>query len=423
MRRIAPVGIRFRFRFRSVLPVAALMAAAAWQPAAQAQTFEQSLQAASTADAQYTAALAGVAGRRVQSKQAGSAYYPSAAASFNQADVSANGRTTRSISVSQPLFSYDRYLTLKQADPLAALAEADLAQANNDLALRVFLAMADIVRYREQIRALTVQIDGLQEQFRRATRMRELGQGTVTDVSDFQVRVAISQANRVSLRNALDAADRAYTLLTGLRADVPRLEAQVPVWTDARSLDFLLDEVRANAPSARTAQLNVTLAEIALRRVKAQYLPQVSAQIANIHTTIGDSTTATSTNRLSITFSAPLGFSPYYDNQRAETELIRAQETLRYAKDSLATEVTRLDAAVRSYRDEIGIRQQALDGARLSVDANVKSYQGGVKTNIDVITSYQTLADAEVSLVNSRLSLSEAELRIELLVLGPPGLQ
>ena len=379
--------------------------------AAVAQTYEQSLQAARAADAQYSAQLASVSGRRVQSSQAGSAFYPQASVYYNQADVAVNGRSTRNVVLTQPIFSYDRYLTLQQADPLAALAEADLGQANNDLALRVFTAMADIVKNREQIRALGVQINGLEEQLRRATRMRELGQGTITDVSDFQVRVAVAQANRVNLRNALQAADRNFTLLTGLKADVQNIQAEVPVWNDPRSLGELVDFVRVNAPQARTAQLNVVLADIAARRVKAQYLPQVSAQISRVQISGG---AAVDTNRVAITLSAPLGFSTYYDGQRAASELVRTQESLRFAQDSLATETTRLDAAVRSYRDEVLIRRQAVDGARLSVEANVRSYQGGVKTNIDVITSYQTLADSEVALVNTRLTLSEAELRLSL---------
>ncbi|WP_029000674.1 TolC family protein [Azohydromonas australica] len=382
-----------------------------------AQSFEQAVAAARSADAQYTAALAAVANRRVQASQAGAAFYPSAAVNYNQADVSASGRSTRSVSVTQPLLSFDRYLTLKQADPLAALAEVELAQADNDMALRVFTAMADIVRNREQIRALTVQIEGLEEQLRRSRRMRELGQGTVTEVSDFEVRVAVAQANRVSLRNALQAAERNFTLQTGLRADVPTLQVQVPVWPESEDLDALVSYVRERAPAARSAQLNVELARIASRRVVAQYLPQVSAQVARVQTSGFE---PNNSSRVAVTLSAPLGVSPYYENQRAAADLVRAQENLRYAQDSTATEATRLYTALRSSRDEVRIRRQAVETARLAVDANVKSYQGGVKTNIDVISSYQALADAEVALVNTELQLTESRLRLQLLQQGVP---
>jgi outer membrane protein TolC len=41
-----------------------------------------------------------------------------------------------------------------------------------------------------------------------------------------------------------------------------------------------------------------------------------------------------------------------------------------------------------------------------------------VKTNIDVISSYQALADAEVALVNADLQFNEARLRLHLLEQG-----
>lgn len=387
--------------------------------AVRAQTFSESVQAARQADAQYTAAAAVVENRRAQSRQSGAAFYPAATVNYNSADAAYGGRSSRTLAVQQPLLSYDRYLMLQQSDPLAALAEAELAQADNDMTLRVFSAMAEIVRNREQIRALGVQIEGLEEQLRRATRMRELGQGTVTEVSDFQVRVAVAQANRVNLRNALQAAERNYTLITGLRPAVSTLQVEVPPWQDPRGLDEVVSQVRENAPLAAQARLNVRLAEIAAKRVTAQYMPQLAAQVA--HTSVPGFDPGTR-SRVAVTLTAPLGTSPYYDYQRAAADLTRAQENLRYAQDSQAMEAARLFNAIRSYADEVQIRQQAVETARQSVEANVKSYQGGVKTNIDVISSYQALADAEVALVNSNLQWAEVQLRMYLLQKEGPNI-
>lgn len=384
---------------------------------ASAQSFQQALDAARLHDAQYSAQVAAAANKRLQSNQASTAFYPYATAVYSKSDVSADtaNSETRYVSLNQPILSYDRFLTLQQSDPLAGQAQADLDQADNDLALRVFTAMADIVRYREQIRALGVQIDGLDEQLRRSTRMRELGQGTVTEVSDFQVRVAIAQANRVSLRNSLQAAERNFTLVTGLAADTANLEVQVPAWNDERPLEELLVQVREIAPAARSAKYNLELAEIAAKRVTAQYLPQVLAQISKGQRA---GSALDSAPKVAITFSAPIGASPYFEYQRAANDVLQKEENLRYTQQITANELTRFYLALQAYRNEIAIRQQAVEGARLSTDANIKSYQGGIKTNIDVITSYQTLADAEVALVNSRLSLVETVLRLKLLA-GP----
>jgi protease secretion system outer membrane protein len=381
---------------------------------AQAQSFDEAVLAARKADPQFAAQQAGVQGQRVLARQAGAAFYPYANAAYNRADAAYSGKSTRSLSVSQPLFSYDRLLTLRQSDPLSALAEAQERQSNADMVLRVYTAMADILRQRESIRAITVQINGLDEQLRRAVRMRELGQGTVTEVSDFEVRVAVAQANRVSLQNTQQTAERSFGLLTGLRANVPALAVElVRPWQDARGVQELADYVRTSGATTVSAQRNLELAEIAAKRVKAQFLPQVSGQ-AGWSGIAGSPNAHNST--ISVTLTAPLGVSPFYDNQKAVTEVTRAQENLRFAQESAVSEVTRLFEARISYRAEVTIRERALQSAKLAVEGNEKSYLGGVKTNIDVLTSYQNLADAEVSLVNSRLARGDAELRLQLLL-------
>ena len=381
---------------------------------AQAQSFEDAVRAARKADAQYTAAQAEILGKRVLANQAGAAYYPSANVAFNQS--SASGGSSRSLSLTQPLLSYDLYLNLKQSDPLSSQADAQARQANTDMVLRVYTSMADIVRQRESIRAINVQINNLQEQLRRSVRMRELGQGTVTEVSDFEVRLSVAQANSVSLKNNLLAAQRSFSLLTGLRADVPTLTL-TSTWQDKRSLDEIITYVRQNAPAVVNAQRNLELADIAARRVTAQYMPQVVAQLTR---TYASGSETQSNSAVAIVLSAPLGASQYYDRQKAATEITRAEENLRFAQDTSADEATRLYEAVLSYQAEVTIRERALESARLAVDGNEKSYQGGVKTNIDVLTSYQNLADAEVALVNSRLAQGDAQLRLQLLLDASP---
>ena len=380
----------------------------------RAQTFEESVRAARTFDAQYTAQLAAVQGSRVSARQAGSAFYPYANVAFNQTDISAGGNSTQSLSLVQPLLSYSLYLSLKSSAPLSALADAAERQAHADMFLRVNNSMAEIVRNRESIRALNVQIKGLQEQLLRSSRMRELGQGTVTEVSDFEVRLSVAQANKVTLQNNLQSAERNFTLLTNIRPHVASLSVEpVLPWAETRSLEELIDYARNHSTAAVTAQRNLELAEIAAKRVTAQFLPQVVAQVGRNYSAGNQSSDY---SHVSVNLSVPLGASQYYESQKASTDITRAQETLRYAKDFASSETSRLYQAVISYSDEVAIRQRALTAAHLAVEGNEKSYQGGVKTNIDVLTSYQNLADAEVALVNSRLTKRDVELRLQILL-------
>ena len=385
-------------------------------PLVMAQSFTDSLLAARGTDAGYAARLADVRGRRLQSRQSATAFMPSANLSYTQGDN--GGRDATSVSLSQPLLSFDRYLQYQTADPLAVVAVAESRLADNDLAGRVYKAMAEIVRNREAIRAISVQIDGLDAQYKRALRMRELGQGTVTEVSDFEVRLAVGQANRLNQQNALQAAQRNFTLITGLVPQAQTLNVDnVAPALDPRPLDDLVAQVRRGEPSVVVATQNLELARINGKRSWAQYLPTLSAQVWRTQVSGSAATNAT---RVGVTLSAPLGASSYFDQQNAVVALDRARENLRAAEDAAVTELRNLHAAVQSLAGEVSIRQRAVQAAQQAVEGNVKSYQGGVKTNIDVVTSYQNLAEAEAALVNSRLSQGEAALRLQQLLQAGP---
>jgi outer membrane protein TolC len=410
-------------RSKPLLSVAAavLFLGVSVSPGAQAQSFKESLVAAERSDAQFAAALAGVGGRRVQVAEAKAAYYPVANVSYARSDVGTGG-SNRAITVTQPLLNYDSYLNLQQVDPLAGLVSAEERQARNDLQQRLFKAMSEIIRNREAIRATGVQVEGLETQLRRSQRMRELGQGTITEVSDFEVRLAVAQANRVSQQNALQTALRSFTLITGLQARPEAVSVADAVQGPPPRPDDLayVDRVRDGTATVVSARQSLALQEIATKRTRSQYLPQLSA-IASRGQTAGAASSYTDT-RIGLTLNTPLGAGQIYSYQRAATELVRAQENLRFAQDNAGNEALRLLLAAQSLDVEVEIRRRAVASAKLALDGNLKSYQGGVKTNIDVVTSYQNLADTEVALTNSELTRVETQLGLRLLdpANGPP---
>ncbi len=376
---------------------------------AAAQTFQAALSAARHADAAYISKMADLKNRRLQSSQAGTAFLPGVNVSYSRADATGSSKSSRAIDLTQPLFSMDKYLQYTLSHPLAAQADAELRLAENDLSLRVFNSMADIVRARESLRSIQVQIDGLEVQYRRAQRMRELGQGTVTEVSDFEVRLAAAQGNRLNLNATLDAARRYFTLVTSLLPDVASLNVSALVTADHADEEALFGIVRSLDPAVVAARQNLEIARIESRRFWAKYLPTVSA-VAGYGSTNGS--TSTGSARVGIVFNAPLGTAPYFEQQSAAIALDRAQESLRAAEDAAVYEAANLLTSLRSLEAEIRVRQRAVKAAQQAVEGNLKSYQGGVKSNIDVVTSFQTLADSEVALVNAQLNSAQATLRL-----------
>lgn len=393
------------------LVAAAALAGAAFS--AQSQTFTQAYEAALKNDAAYAAAMVGVLNREIAAKEAAASFYPSAGLSYSLPEVG-QGNGVGTLSLVQPIASYDRYLNRQQVDPLQAQARVQARQARDELNLRVFKAMADIVRTRETIRALDVQLRGLSEQLQRARRMRELGQGTITEVNDFEVRLAVAQANRLSQETTQQAAVRTLNRITGLSPVVDAVNVSDAAGSGPLPVDdenAFVTAVLASSTSVQAARLNVTLQEIAAKRVRAKYVPSLNASVSR-----GTDGTTSGGVRFGISLDAPLSAGSLYEDQRAANDLVQANDNLRLAEQTTSSDALTLWRAAINQVREVEIRRRAVASAQLALEANIKSYQGGVKSNIDVVTGYQNLADSETALANSELALTETRLQQRLLL-------
>lgn len=380
-----------------------------------AQTFEEAVSGARATDAQYAAQRAAVETRRMQARQAGGAFWPSISAAYVQKDTSAAalGRTTQTLTVTQPLLSYDRYLSLQQSELLDLQANSDEQKYSSDLKVRVFKAMADIVRNQEAIRVTQIQIDSISEQLKRAVRLKELGQGTVTDISTLDVSLATAQANLVGVRNALGVAEANFQQITGISYRPGSISLEYSDDRTAWTLDELSAAVRAYSPGINSARIALDQAVLAEKKDTAKYMPQVVAQAYKVQYSDRESVTASG---IAVSLSLNYGVPQYYDQRRIASEIVRAQESLRYAEQAVQFDLSRAYSAVQLRKEEMAARIRAVEHAKLSVDANTKSYSGGVKSNIDVLTSYRTLAEAEMAAINARLAYGEATLQLSVML-------
>jgi protease secretion system outer membrane protein len=272
--------------------------------------------------------------------------------------------------------------------------------------------MATIVLARETLRALAVQIQNLEGQTQRAKRMRELGQGTVTEVSDFEVRLASARANQQKTVNDLHSAERAFILLTGLEPQAEKIDVDAVFPQDAlQAREWYRSEAQRSNPTLEQARRTLELAEINLRRSRAEYLPKVTGVVSYGKT---EGFPAGDDARIGVNLAVPLDANYLLSNSRAGVELRRAQDAARYASEFVVNETERLYATVLSLQREVAIREQVITNAQLAVEGNLKGYQGGIRSNTDVVTAIQNLADAEVALVNSRLALAASFLDLEI---------
>ncbi len=341
----------------------------------------------------------------VASQVAGSAYYPQLQGSYTQLETEANTRQTYTLT--QPIISADRYATLQEREPREQLASATFQLREQDLGQRLVKAVAELLRANEGLRLNKAKIDALEKQSQSAQRAFELGQGTVTDVRDARVRLDQARADTLTLEAQTGAAQRQLTAITGapvasLLLSVPRMERAVAL----QSVDeYIASGVQAN-PQLVVAKQNQRIGELAVTRADSAWLPTLSAVWMNT------TSSHVTTNYSGISVSLPLQAGSFYQMKGAAANALKTQEQARDAELRTRLEVQRLWSLVNAGRGEVAIRLEAIQSAELSVEANEKSFRGGVRSQIDVLSSIQILYQVQQDYVNAVLTLAENYLNL-----------
>lgn len=97
----------------------------------------------------------------------------------------------------------------------------------------------------------------------------------------------------------------------------------------------------------------------------------------------------------------------------------KSQEQARDAEEKTRLEVHRYWSLVNAGLRELPIRLGAIEAAQLSVQANEKSFKGGVRSQIDVLNSIQTSYQVQQDYVNAVLSLADNYLNLLLQSASP----
>ena len=394
----APASSRAQAQAQTAAP-------AAFAPAIVARNLVASFRTAKESDPQYRAALSEKVVNETAALSARLAYTPTL--SYTNQPIDTDSTTRRTLNITQPLLDAGRYLTTREGEPRTRLADATLIQREQDLAQRLLKSVTDIVRAREGLRTNENRISLLDEQARRAQRMFELNEGTITDQRDTAVRREQARATQLGLVTRLRVAENQFNAIVGARpapeafriADVPR---RIPL----DSVDTYLQGGQETNPLLVNARQNERLAEINGQRARAALLPTVSVLLQQSNSS-GKETTYTG-----IVAAFPLNGQTVVQVNSAGAQAERARELRRDVEQKLQVDIERLRAQVDSGQQELAIRKDAILSAELAVQANIKSQQGGIRNSVDVLNAIQTLSDVRNEYAGTAATLAEDYLNL-----------
>jgi outer membrane protein len=326
------------------------------------------------------------------------------------------------LTLTQPLFRAQSWVALDQAKLSVAQAEAILAQARQDLVLRVTQAYFDVLAAEDQLVAIGANKKAVSEQLAQARREFEVGTKTIVDTHEAQARFdqivaqeQVARGDAIVKRNALRAiTGRDPGTLAPLR-ERPALATPEPA-----DVETWAKRAEESSSGVSIARATADIAQLETSRARRGHWPtlDLSASVSDSRsngsaTTTGDLTTRSSTIGVQLTV-------PIYSGGLTQSQVRESLALEEKARQDLET--ARRNAAQGARQaytgTDFGLSQvRALESAEVSAKSQLDStrlgYQVGVRINLDVLNATTQLFNTQRDLKKARYDFLVNGLRLK----------
>ena len=143
------------------------------------------------------------------------------------------------------------------------------------------------------------------------------------------------------------------------------------------------------------------MAELDVDKTTGSLFPTISAT----HSQTKSGTT--SVQYSGITVNMPLQAGNFYARESVQANYLKAKEATRDVEEKTRLEVEKLREQIETGLELLSIQQDAIAAAELSLEANQKSYEGGVRSSVDVLNATQTVFQVKSDFVTAATSQAE----------------
>ena len=433
-------------------PLAGALLLAFGAVGAQAQSLSEVVQAARSVDATYLGARSNADAAHYRYEQARAAHLPTAnlqvqagrqtsmqptvAGAADPADptkiilVPTSEKTTSNsisptISAAQTIFNRQNDLQIDQARKNEEFAQSQLAQADQDLIVRVAQAYFNVLSAADALTSVQGNSKAIGEQLASAKRNFEVGNATITDTREAEARADLAHSKEIAAENDLLVAKVTLDQLVGRNGVTPHRLLQpavLPPVIPSQASDWVT-LAESDSPSLKQARLALDVAELETSRRKAGHLPTLTAGASYNRGRQRDSfggasfTGTAGSTSVGVTLTVPLFSGFLVQNQVREgvalEEKARTDAEGAHNQVVLGTRTAFVNAL--SQAAQVKALEASEASSKLALDATVLGYKVGVKVNLDVLNAqsqlYQTQTDAAGARHNylmSQLKLRQA---------------
>jgi outer membrane protein len=404
--------------------IAVLLASAFFSLNARAADLIQVYQQALANDATYASARAAANAGREKTTQGRSQLLPvvGVSGSFSKnnndsapgvTDVNTGLMGVRSsqytVSLTQPLFRWDRWQSYEQSKLQQAAAEATFAQAQQDLITRVAQAYFDVLAAQDTLQSTLAEKAAVTEQLASAKRNFEVGTQTITDTHEAQAAHDLVVSREFTAINDLDNKRAALQAIIGtLPPSLATLKTGVALAPPTPAVvDPWISSAEGQNYNVMVSQLNLESAKREISRQRAGHMPTLDLVAASTHSHANGQFPISGTNNtrsIGVQWNVPIfnGFAVTSKVRESIALEDKARNDLEANKRTAALQARQAYLGVNSGLAQVKALEAAEVSSQSALESNKLGYQVGVRINIDVLNAQRQVYSTRTQLALAR---------------------
>jgi outer membrane protein len=329
---------------------------------------------------------------------------------------------TAAITLAQPVFRMQNWIAIGQAEQQVLQAQAVLANAQQELGLRVAQAYFDVLLAQDNVALSETQKTAIDQQLAQAKRNFEVGTATIVDTLEAQARYDQSVAKEIADKNDLEVKRRALQVLLGKAPDglVPLKEPLALATPDPNNIEEWVKAAGDTSFQVAVARANVEIAQREVERQRAGRLPTVdlSANVArqdDPNSALPPVSTTATVGSVGLTLSIPLYTGGLVQSRIREALALRdrANQDLENSQRSVAQAVRANFLNVTSGIAQVRALEQALVSTQSQLESTILGRDVGVRTSVDVLNAQQQVFQTRRDLQQARYNYLLNTLRLK----------
>ncbi|MDR1076993.1 MAG: TolC family outer membrane protein [Xanthomonadaceae bacterium] len=323
-------------------------------------------------------------------------------------------RRNYTANLSQTLFDWSQFATLRAQRALSQAADYTLVSANDDLMVRTATAYFDVLVAIESLSAAQTAEAAAKRQFEYADKRLEVGLAPITDVYEARAQYDDARANTINAKNVLEDSYQALVQLAGqpvrnLRALPDNFNPQLP--TGYNNIDGWVRAAITQNPALQAYDYQTRSAQASVESARGGHYPSLALNGSwGKSATWGDATGAggltagSETNSVGIALTVPIftGGATQSRVRQALAQRDNAQDQYELQRRQLERNTRNLYQSLVAGVSKIEAQRSAVESAQSAYDASLVGLEVGTRTVLDVVQNQRTLFAAQVTYAQSK---------------------